>query len=43
MRSGTIKLPCNPNSKEIIALKLSGIWETLYEYGVTYKFIVISK
>ena len=41
--SGTLKLSYYPNSKETIALKLSGIWETLHDYGLTYKFVIVSK
>ena len=43
MLSGTLKLSCYPDNKEKIALKLSGIWETPHDYGLTYKFIVVSK
>jgi hypothetical protein len=41
LRSGIIKIFSN-NSQEIsnqFLLKIAGIWETEYEYGLTYKFI----
>jgi hypothetical protein len=42
--SGCIKLFENGNTKQIkeLILKISGIWETNYEYGLTYKFILLN-
>ena len=42
LNSGYFKISNPPNSMERIALKISGIWETDSEYGLTYKFILIS-
>lgn len=41
--SGCIKLFENINVKQIkeLVLKISGIWETEKEYGLTYKFILL--
>lgn len=43
MRLGYIKLFSDIENKQncSLILKISGIWETLYNYGLTYKFIII--
>lgn len=45
LRSGIIKLyndfPVKPNASFI--LKISGLWETNFNYGLTYKFIKINE
>ena len=38
---GCFKLSRYPNNNNNIALKISGIWETENNYGLTYKFILI--
>lgn len=43
LTSGYFKLSRYPRENETIALKISGIWETDSNYGLTYKFILISK
>lgn len=46
LNTGTIKLFANDNIKDNtkkFILKISGIWETTHEYGITYKFIDINK
>lgn len=42
LHSGCFKLSRYPNHNNNIALKISGIWETENNYGLTYKFILIS-
>lgn len=42
LHSGCFKLSRYPNDNNNIALKISGIWETENNYGLTYKFILIS-
>ena len=42
LHSGCFKLSRYPNDNNNIALKISGIWETESNYGLTYKFILIS-
>ena len=43
LKNGIIKLfheiPSNPNTSFL--LKISGVWETQYSYGLTYKFIYV--
>jgi hypothetical protein len=41
IRNGNIKIFCDniPKNNSILVLKISGIWETVTNYGLTYKFI----
>jgi hypothetical protein len=41
LKSGNIKLfnDANPKNNNNFILKISGIWETQMNYGVTYKFV----
>jgi hypothetical protein len=41
IRNGNIKIFCDsaPKNNNVLVLKISGIWETLTNYGLTYKFI----
>ena len=41
IRNGNIKIFCDtvPKNNSILVLKISGIWETATNYGLTYKFI----
>lgn len=41
LSSGYFKISHIPGIMERIALKISGIWETDIEYGLTYKFVII--
>lgn len=45
MKCGYIKLfsDVGQKSSETFILKISGIWETQYNYGLTYKFITINE
>jgi hypothetical protein len=44
LQSGSFKLTQQPLEKtSTITLKISGIWETDESYGLTYKFIFLSK
>jgi len=45
IRCGNIKLFCDnsPKPSNVIVLKISGIWETQLNYGLTYKFINFNK
>jgi len=44
LQSGFFRLTQPPPKKNhIIALKISGIWETDESYGLTYKFLFLSK
>ena len=44
LQSGVFKLTQQPLEKtSTIALKISGIWETDESYGLTYKFLFLSK
>jgi hypothetical protein len=40
IKNGNIKIFCDdiPNSNCFFVLKISGVWETQYSYGLTYKF-----
>jgi hypothetical protein len=44
LKSGNIKIFGEPSMKTdcLFILKISGIWETNFNYGLTYKFIKIS-
>jgi hypothetical protein len=44
IRGGNIKLFCDipPKNNNLFILKISGIWETQTNYGVTYKFIKVN-
>jgi len=44
LRNGNIKIFSEVSNKSIsyFILKISGIWETQYNYGLTYKFIKIN-
>lgn len=44
LKTGNIKLFCDsaPKNNNLFILKISGIWETQTNYGVTYKFIKIN-
>lgn len=44
LRSGNIKIFCDtiPKNNNQFILKISGIWETQSNYGVTYKFIKVN-
>ena len=41
IRNGNIKIFCDnvPKNNNVLILKISGIWETTNNYGLTYKFI----
>jgi hypothetical protein len=41
IKNGNIKIFCDtiPKSNSVLILKISGIWETNTNYGLTYKFI----
>lgn len=41
IKNGNIKIFCDsiPKSNSVLILKISGIWETNSNYGLTYKFI----
>ena len=43
MKDGNIKLFCVniPKYTNKLILKISGVWETIHNYGLTYKFIVL--
>ena len=43
LNNGSIKIFCDsiPKSNSSFILKISGIWETLDQYGLTYKFTKI--
>ena len=45
LKNGNIKMITNNTeiSNHILLLKISGIWETDMEYGITYKFISVKK
>ena len=44
LQTGFFKLAQHPSEqKKMIALKISGIWETDDSYGLTYKFMFLSK
>ena len=44
LQSGFFKLTQQPPEKNaVIALKISGVWETDDGYGLTYKFVFLSK
>ena len=45
IKNGNIKLFCDniPNSQNAMIIKISGIWETHANYGLTYKFINFNK
>jgi hypothetical protein len=44
LRNGNIKIFSDVSNKSMCSfiLKISGIWETQYNYGLTYKFIKIN-
>ena len=41
IRNGNIKIFCDnvPKNNSVLVLKISGLWETTNNYGITYKFI----
>ena len=43
LRSGVFNIGYYPRNDETMCLKISGIWENEDEYGLTYKFVIISK
>lgn len=44
LKSGNIKIFCNsiPKTNNLFVLKISGIWETQTNYGLTFKFTRIN-
>ena len=44
LKNGTLKIFTDVGNRAACSfvLKISGIWETQYEYGLTYKFIAVS-
>ena len=44
IRNGNIKIFCEsvPKTNSVLVLKISGLWETLSNYGLTYKFIILN-
>jgi hypothetical protein len=44
LKSGNIKIFCDstPKTNNSFILKISGIWETQHNYGLTYKFTKIN-
>jgi hypothetical protein len=45
IRNGNIKIFCDtvPKNNSVLVIKISGIWETVGGYGLTYKFINFTK
>lgn len=45
IRNGNIKIFCEnvPKSNSVLVLKISGLWETLSNYGLTYKFVILNR
>ena len=43
IRNGNIKIFCDsvPKNNNVLILKISGLWETINNYGLTYKFIYL--
>ena len=44
-QNGNIKIFCDsiPKNNSILILKISGLWETSNNFGLTYKFIYLHK
>lgn len=43
LQSGVFNIGYYPRNDETMCLKISGIWENEDEYGLTYKFVIMSK
>lgn len=43
LQSGVFNVGYYPRNDETMCLKISGIWENEDEYGLTYKFVIMSK
>lgn len=46
LKSGSIKIYCNDavnKNNQYFVLKISGVWETETEFGLTYKFLKINR
>jgi hypothetical protein len=46
IRNGNIKIFCDTipdNNNSVLILKISGLWETSNNYGLTYKFIYLQQ
>jgi hypothetical protein len=43
IKNGNIKIFCDsiPKNNNVLTLKISGLWETINNYGLTYKFIYL--